>query len=213
MLFLLGLVLSPAFVSGAGCPTGSAPFRHANGAHLKTDDASSPPPLQMHHSSSQLAAISPPLGTVGGPNTLAGGELIPGPTDTNDTEVVVAWRKTIEDWRTRVHRTINYTGSIYTNPALKWVENIRAEPQIHPYDRYFFDPTLNDGEGGYTVQRFLEDLKTRYGGVDSLIIWPTYPSIGADARSQFDLFEAMPGARSSQSLQTGVLCTLHRRCQ
>ena len=60
-------------------------------------------------------------------------------------------------------------------------------------DRYFYDPTLDQGKGNYTVQRYLDDLTTRYGGVDSILLWPTYTNIGADARNQFDLFEALPG--------------------
>jgi hypothetical protein len=56
-------------------------------------------------------------------------------------------------------------------------------------DRFFFDPVADN----YTVQRWLDDVNARYGGVDSLLLWPTYTNIGTDARSQFDLFEAMPG--------------------
>ena len=43
-----------------------------------------------------------------------------------------------------------------------------------PYDRYFFDDRSNN----YTVQRYLGDLKVRYGGIDSLLLWPTYTNIG-----------------------------------
>ena len=81
---------------------------------------------------------------------------------------------------------------------------------MHPYDRFFFDPQTNR----YTVQRehpshslptpvpdhqgaiaagYLQDLRDRYGGVDSILLWPTYTNIGADDRSQFDLYEALPG--------------------
>ena len=60
---------------------------------------------------------------------------------------------------------------------------------MHPYDRYFFDPIADN----YTVQRWLDDTQERYGGVDSILMWPTYTNIGIDSRSQFDLFEAMPG--------------------
>ena len=60
---------------------------------------------------------------------------------------------------------------------------------MHPYDRYFFDPIADN----YTVQRWLDDVEERYGGVDSILMWPTYTNIGIDSRSQFDLFEAMPG--------------------
>ena len=47
--------------------------------------------------------------------------------------------------------------------------------------------------GNYTVQKYLDDVNVRYGGVDSILMWPTYTNIGADARSQYDLFNAMPG--------------------
>ena len=36
--------------------------------------------------------------------------------------------------------------------------------------RYFYDvETAN-----YTVARYLADVDTRYGGIDSMLMWPTY---------------------------------------
>eukprot|EP01050_Picozoa_sp_SAG11_P009503 SAG11_NODE_897_length_6637_cov_8.510320_3_plen_484_part_00 len=37
------------------------------------------------------------------------------------------------------------------------------------------------------------DVQPRYGGVDSVLIWPTWPNIGADSRNQFEMFAALPG--------------------
>lgn len=54
---------------------------------------------------------------------------------------------------------------------------------------YFYDVQT----GNYTVQRYLADLRTRYGGVDSMLIWPTYPLTGVDDRSSWQLIEALPG--------------------
>eukprot|EP01044_Picomonas_judraskeda_P005323 COSAG03_NODE_499_length_7409_cov_11.656088_3_plen_56_part_00 len=51
---------------------------------------------------------------------------------------------------------------------------------MHPFDRYFYDRNSHE----YTVDRFLDDLVNRYGGVDSILVWPTYPMIGADDRNQ-----------------------------
>lgn len=55
-----------------------------------------------------------------------------------------------------------------------------VEQQVHPFDRYFYDRNSHE----YTVDRFLDDLANRYGGVDSILVWPTYPMIGADDRNQ-----------------------------
>jgi hypothetical protein len=60
---------------------------------------------------------------------------------------------------------------------------------VHVFDRYLY----NDTEHRWTVDSYLADLRQRYGGIDSVLIWPTYPNIGIDSRNQFDLFRAVPG--------------------
>jgi formylglycine-generating enzyme required for sulfatase activity len=56
-------------------------------------------------------------------------------------------------------------------------------------DRYFYEPVA----GKYTVDRYLDDLEQRYGGIDSVLIWYVYPNIGIDARNQTDLAADLPG--------------------
>jgi iron(II)-dependent oxidoreductase len=56
-------------------------------------------------------------------------------------------------------------------------------------DRYFYDPVA----GNYTVDRYVDDLERRYGGIDSVLIWPTHPNMGIDNRNQHDLIRSMPG--------------------
>ena len=47
--------------------------------------------------------------------------------------------------------------------------------------------------GFFLVVCFLNDLIKRYGGLDAVLIWPTYPNIGIDNRDQFDMVADMPG--------------------
>ena len=57
------------------------------------------------------------------------------------------------------------------------------------HDRFFYDPVA----GNYTVNRYLDDLAKRYGGIDAVLIWATYPNMGIDDRNQHDMVRAMPG--------------------
>ena len=63
------------------------------------------------------------------------------------------------------------------------------QPQVHFWDRFLFDREKNE----YTVDRFLDDLNERYGGVDSVLMWPIYPNIGLDQQNALDRIHSLPG--------------------
>ncbi len=84
---------------------------------------------------------------------------------------------------------MGYNGSEYERPELKWTQSSFIQPQMMIEERYFYDPVA----GKYTVDRYLDDLEKRYGGIDSVLIWHTYPNIGIDNRNQYDLLHDMPG--------------------
>jgi formylglycine-generating enzyme required for sulfatase activity len=83
---------------------------------------------------------------------------------------------------------IGYNGARYDLPALQWTQSSFMQPQMMVQDRYFYDPVA----GEYTVDRYLDDLEKRYGGVDAVLIWPTYPNMGIDNRNQHDMIRSMP---------------------
>ena len=56
-------------------------------------------------------------------------------------------------------------------------------------DRYLYHPAA----GKYTVDRYLDDLQTRYGGIDAVLVWPAYPNLGVDDRNLLDMVRSMPG--------------------
>lgn len=100
------------------------------------------------------------------------------------------WLKDITHWRSERRIRIGYDGSRYENPALQWSQSSFMQPQMMVQERYFYDPIA----GKYTVDRYLDDLDNRYGGIDSVLIWPTYPNMGIDNRNQQDMIRAMPGS-------------------
>ena len=100
-----------------------------------------------------------------------------------------AWLAQVRAWRDERRVRIGLDASRYEDPRLKWTQSAFIQPQVMVEDRYLYDPQT----GRYTVDRFLNDLKTRYGGVDAVLIWPTYPNIGVDDRNQIDMVASMPG--------------------
>ncbi len=100
-----------------------------------------------------------------------------------------AWLTDIRHWRDERRIRIGYDGSRYDLPALRWTQSSFFQPQMMAEDRYFYDPIAHR----YTVDRYLDDLEKRYGGIDSVLIWPTYPNMGIDNRNQHDMIRSMPG--------------------
>ena len=99
------------------------------------------------------------------------------------------WLNDITHWRSERRIRIGYNGKEYEQPALKWIQSSFIQPQMMVQDRYFYDAA----SGKYTVDRYLDDLEKRYGGIDAVLIWPTYPNMGIDNRNQHDMIRSMPG--------------------
>ncbi|MGC2164058.1 MAG: formylglycine-generating enzyme family protein [Silvibacterium sp.] len=99
------------------------------------------------------------------------------------------WLNAVTDWRTERRIRVGFDSSRYAMPALRWAQSSFIQPQMMVQDRYFYDPVA----GKYTVDRYLDDLEKRYGGIDAVLIWATYPNMGIDDRNQLDMVRSMPG--------------------
>jgi gamma-glutamyl hercynylcysteine S-oxide synthase len=117
-------------------------------------------------------------------------ELIAGPVDPAQRD---RWLDTLKQWRINEKQKLHYNGKEYRRPELNWIKTTFIYAQMMAHDRYFYDPLI----GKYTVNRYLDDLEKRYGGLDAVLIWPTYPNIGIDNRNQFDLVGDMPGGKEA----------------
>ena len=128
-------------------------------------------------------------------------EVIPGPPTPT---AFAAWLRDIQHWRRERLIRIGYDGAQYDRPELKWTQSSFVQPQMMIEDRYFYDPETKK----YTVDRYLDDLEKRYGGIDSVLVWHTYPNIGLDDRNQDDLLRDMPGGIAGVR---GMIADFHRR--
>jgi hypothetical protein len=99
------------------------------------------------------------------------------------------WLSDLQHWRNERRIRIAYDPSRYDFPVLRWTQSSFIQPQMMVQDRYFYDPVA----GEYTVDRYLDDLNQRYGGIDAVLVWATYPNMGIDDRNQLEMVESMPG--------------------
>jgi gamma-glutamyl hercynylcysteine S-oxide synthase len=99
------------------------------------------------------------------------------------------WLNDIEHWRRERRIRVTFDPMRYQTPALAWTQSSFIQTQMMVEDRYFYDPV----GGRYTVDRYLDDLETRYGGIDAVLVWATYPNMGLDDRNQLDMVSSLPG--------------------
>ena len=100
-----------------------------------------------------------------------------------------SWLKDIQHWRNERRIRIGYDGSRYETPSLLWTQSSFIQPQMMVEERYLYDPVAHR----YTVDRYVDDVSKRYGGIDAVLVWPTYPNLGIDDRNQQDMVRSMPG--------------------
>ena len=79
--------------------------------------------------------------------------------------------------------------SAYDTPEIAWARTSYVQPQAMLHDRFLYDRTTRQ----WTVDRYMEDVTSRYGGIDSILLWQFYPNAGIDARSNFDFIDSLPG--------------------
>ena len=114
------------------------------------------------------------------------------PPDQTAATYDVWWRQT-QAWRQRREEQLAQRPyadrAAYDHPQLKWAQTNFVQPQVMVHDRYLYNRETNS----WTVDRYLDDLLERYGGIDSVLLWVGYTNLGADERNAFDLFRNLPG--------------------
>jgi len=100
-----------------------------------------------------------------------------------------SWLADLRAWRAERLVRAGYHDSEYRRPEFQWAQRNFIAPQVMVEDRYLYDPVASR----YTVDRYLQDLDERYGGIDSVLVWPVYPNLGIDDRNLFDFYRDLPG--------------------
>jgi len=119
-------------------------------------------------------------------------------------EAAENWIRGLREWRQEHLLRIGFDDALYRRPQLQWAQRNFVHALLMVEDRYFY----NTIECRYEVDRYLNDLEARFGGIDSVLIWYVYPNIGVDDRNQFDLVRDLPGGLDGLR---GVVSEFHRR--
>jgi gamma-glutamyl hercynylcysteine S-oxide synthase len=114
------------------------------------------------------------------------------------------WVQGLREWRQEHLIRLGFDDALYRRPELAWAQRNFVHALAMMEDRYLYDPAA----GMYTVDRYLDDLESRYGGIDSVLLWYIYPNIGVDDRNQFDLAKDLPGGVAALR---GAVADFHRR--
>ena len=115
-------------------------------------------------------------------------ETIGGPSIPNNQTSYQEWRQLLDEYRTATLSALNYNDTYYTLPQSQYIRHNFMQPQ-----QMIHDITLYSRESGYTVHKYMSDIIQRYGGINSILLWHSYPNIGIDNRNQFDMFRSLPG--------------------
>jgi formylglycine-generating enzyme required for sulfatase activity len=111
-------------------------------------------------------------------------QLIEAPTSSDKWN---AWRLELKAWKDSTLNILKYNGENYHKKEYKWASSA--------YATYFLmanDKNLYDKNGHYDIKNCLKKYEENYGGVDVVVLWPTYPQLGFDNRTQYSFYRNLP---------------------
>lgn len=118
--------------------------------------------------------------------TLDEGKIFVGPADPAERE---GWRRNLALWRDDARARHGFDGAAYDRPEARWAASCFTVAQVWLWDELFY----SFEERRFTPERFLDDARERFGGLDGIVLWHAYPIIGVDDRNQWDYYRDVPG--------------------
>ncbi len=79
--------------------------------------------------------------------------------------------------------------SMYHRTDLQWIRDAYVMHLMGAWDKDYYDITT----GTFNWDRFQKRGAALYGGDEVICLWPTWPTLGMDARNQFDMYRDLPG--------------------
>jgi formylglycine-generating enzyme required for sulfatase activity len=89
-----------------------------------------------------------------------------------------------------------FDNALYERQDLAYMRHAYSMHLMMAWDRDYFD----ERKSGYQLPNFLNQMKGLYGGDDIVAIWPSWPVLGLDQRTQWELMSQLPGLLEQQCL-------------
>ena len=105
------------------------------------------------------------------------------------------------DWRVAVKKCFQenmlyeiqkFDNKLYQRKDLGYIRHSYTMHLMMAWERNYYS------DSSYHYREFLEHKRKLYGGDDIFTIWPTWPVLGLDQRSQWDLMKDLPGGIAKQ---------------
>ena len=92
----------------------------------------------------------------------------------------------------RINKYINQqaeNNQFVIDESLSWTDMNFVMGFIFIWDSKFYDAE----KGEYLVDEYCNTMQREFGGIQSVVLWHSYPNIGIDKKNQFEMLRAMPG--------------------
>jgi len=85
-----------------------------------------------------------------------------------------------------------FNNKLYERKDLEYIRSSYTMHLMMAWEKNYYS------DSSYHLKEFLEDKQKLYGGDDIFTIWPTWPVLGLDQRTQWNLMEDLPGGLAKQ---------------
>lgn len=89
----------------------------------------------------------------------------------------------------KLYDVATFDEAMYRRNDLHWIRDAYVMHLMGAWDKDYFDIA----NGQFNWDRFQNRGRRLYGGDDVICLWPTWPTLGMDARNQFDMYRDLPG--------------------
>jgi formylglycine-generating enzyme required for sulfatase activity len=111
-------------------------------------------------------------------------------TDIVDGDWHAALKKCFQE--KMLYEVRNFNNKLYERKDLDYIRNSYTMHLMMAWEKNYYS------DSSYHFKEFLEDKQKLYGGDDIFTIWPTWPVLGLDQRTQWNLMEDLPGGIEKQ---------------